>query len=64
MYNYETCKTALDSLILFQSNVRQIMISCTDGVDIRNKLFDNDKEFLDYLTGRVKNADSAANPEV
>ena len=64
MYNYEHCKTALDSLIQYQSNVRQIMLSCTNGIDIRNKLFDNDQEFLDYLTGRLKNVDSAANQEV
>ena len=64
MYNYEHCKTALDSLIQYQSNVRQIMLSCTNGIDIRNKLFDNDQEFLDYLTGRIKNADSATSQEV
>lgn len=64
MYNYEHCKTALDSLIQYQSNVRQIMITCTNGLNIREKLFDNDHEFLDYLTGRLKNADSAANQEI
>ena len=64
MYNYEHCKTALDSLIQYQSNVRQIMLSCTDVVNIREKLFDNDQAFLDYLTGRVKNAYSATSQEV
>ena len=61
MYGYENCKTALDSLIQYESNVRQIMIK---GVDIRNKLFDNNQEFLDYLTGRIKNADSSASQKV
>lgn len=64
MYNYEHCKTALDSLIQYQSNVRQIMLSETSGITIRKKLFNNDQEFLDYLTGRLKNVDSAANQEV
>ena len=64
MYNYEHCKTALDSLIQYQSNVRQIMLSRTDVVNIREKLFDNDRAFLDYLTGSVKNAYSATSQEV
>ena len=64
MYNYEHCKTALDSLIQYQSNVRQMMISETSGINLRKKLFDNDQEFFDYLTGRIKNADSTANQEI
>lgn len=64
MNNYEHCKTALDALIQYQSTVRQIMISESDGLKIRDKLFDNDQAFLDYLTGRVKNADTAACQEI
>ena len=64
MNNYEHCKTALDALIQYQSTVRQIMISENDGLKIREKLFDNDQAFLDYLTGRVKNVNSTANQEI
>lgn len=64
MINYEHCKTALDALIQYQSTVRQIIISESGDAKIRDKLFNNDQEFLDYLTGRVKNADSRANQEI
>lgn len=64
MYNYEHCKTALDSFIQYQSNVRKIIIDNTDTYLMRKKLFDNDQEFLDYISGRLKNADSTASQEV
>lgn len=64
MNNYEHCKTALDALIQYQSTVRQIMISETDGIKTREKLFDNDQAFLDYLTGRINNADSTTSQEI
>lgn len=64
MYNYEHCKTALDSLIKYQSNVREIIISITDTRVMREKLFDNDQEFLNYLTGRLDDADSTTSQKI
>lgn len=64
MYNYENCKTVVEALTQYQSNVRQIMLNI-ESYNIKTELFRNDEEFLDYLTGRyIKNVNAAVNQEI
>ena len=62
--NYKDCATPLNALILYQSNVRQILITSTDDRARIENLWDNDRDFLNWLTGDNKNANTCTNQEV
>lgn len=73
--SYKDCTVPLDALILYQSNVRQILITSTDDRARIERLWDNDRDFLNWLTEdtrkltenmirRCENADTCPDPEI
>lgn len=73
--SYKDCTVPLDALILYQSNVRQILITSTDDRARIEELWNNDRDFLNWLTEdtrkltndmieRCENVDTCPNPEI
>lgn len=63
MYNYEHCETMIEALVKYQSNVRLILINA-DKDELRHELYTNDHAFLDYISGRLNDADNTADKEI